>query len=853
MNNPSPPGRIAFLLILAITRLAAAELVRVDDAGVVRWKSDDSEVALFGANYCLPSSSDYRAAGYLNLDRKKLIEQDMAHFARMGWDGIRLALWGDWENCDREGNLIANDHLDLMDYVIFQARQRGIHMLFTPIHRHSALWPDGKDSDEIKGFSKFYPASELGRNPQAIAAQKNYLSQILNHVNPYTGIALKDEPAIVFIELINEPHHHPADAPGSIAYINALVEAVRGTGCAKILFHNLSQDFPMAPIIAASKAQGYTIGWYPTALVAGRALEGNYLRWADSYAPMLRADMPALPRIVYEFDSADMASGYMYPAMVRAFRECGAQFAAMFAYDMIGTAPYNLGWQTHFLNLVYSPRKAVSAIIAAEAMRRLPRGVNYGNYPRNRRFGPFRVSYEEDTSELVTREEYFHANRTETPVPDLGALRRVVGLGCSPLVSYEGTGCYFLDRLAAGLWRLEVYPDVAMVQDPFAQRLNYQTVSARLIWRTRPMKLSLPGLGTGFSVDPLNPGNDHRARAEDGQFAVRPGVYLLHRGDDFEQTVAAMPDKVGRVGLREFVCPPAQETPIQVTARIQSAHVRTRPLLVEVDVVTETAPKAVTLHFRPHGARDFQSHPMKPAGAFGYAATLPETPEPADRLEMYATVETAQGTERFPRNPEFWSWRLVGATEPLRIFDPEGDGSRLFALRVPGAGGPYHRQLPVTGDDPAAVRLVAGSAAHPAALNRTVSLPLKTRISDRGDAVRAAKSVQVVARGNTKHVQVTLLETDGTAWTCPVPLESSWKTIRLPLADFRLGEGLKLPMGYPGNWNTRLSPAEGRGQPGDQPRPERIEHVQISVPHSPAREDGREVAADIAAIDLLWE
>lgn len=429
---------LAAVVLAASSTARAEEAVYLDDAGVIRWKADDRELALFGANYCLPSSGDYRAAGYLGADRKKMIEQDMAHFARMGWDGLRLALWGDWENSDGEGNLVANDHLDLLDYLIFQAKKRGISLLFTPIHRHSALWPDGKDNERIQGFSKFYPPSELGRNPAAIAAQKNYLRQILDHVNPYTGVALKHETAIVFIELINEPEHLSEDFHGSVAYINDLVEAIRSTGCEKLLFHNLSQDFRMAPAIAASNAQGFSFGWYPTGLVNGHTREENYLRWIDDYTPLKHAGIPPMPRIVYEFDSADMVSGYMYPAMVRAFREVGAQFAAMFAYDMLETAPYNLGWQTHYLNLVHSPRKAVSAIIAAEAMRLLPRGVGYGPYPNNRQFGPVRVSYEEDTSELITTEKFFHANDTTTHPSQLSTLQQVIGCGSSPLVSYEG-------------------------------------------------------------------------------------------------------------------------------------------------------------------------------------------------------------------------------------------------------------------------------------------------------------------------------------------------------------------------------------------------------------------------------
>ena len=96
----------------------ATRAVYLDRDGVIRWRDDRSEVALFGANYVLPTASDYRAAGYLHADRKQMIDEDMAQFARMGWDGLRLAFWGDWEAADSVGNLIANDHLDLLDYLV---------------------------------------------------------------------------------------------------------------------------------------------------------------------------------------------------------------------------------------------------------------------------------------------------------------------------------------------------------------------------------------------------------------------------------------------------------------------------------------------------------------------------------------------------------------------------------------------------------------------------------------------------------------------------------------------------------------------------------------------------------------
>ena len=91
-------------LFLAFTAvLQAQELVYTDAAGTIRWKKNKQEVSLFGANYCLPSACDFRAAAYMRGDRKQMIAEDMDHFKRMNWDALRLCFWGDFQNTDRDG------------------------------------------------------------------------------------------------------------------------------------------------------------------------------------------------------------------------------------------------------------------------------------------------------------------------------------------------------------------------------------------------------------------------------------------------------------------------------------------------------------------------------------------------------------------------------------------------------------------------------------------------------------------------------------------------------------------------------------------------------------------------------
>ncbi len=846
---------VVFLYAL-VNGSAAAELVYLDDQGVVRWTADKREVALFGANYCLPSGSDYRAAGYVHADRKKLVEKDLTHFARMGWDGLRLCLWGDWENCDKQGNLIVNDHLDVMDYAIAQARQRGIYILFTPITTYSAWWPDGKATDDYPGFSKFYERGELGVNPNAIAAQSNYVWQILQHVNPHTGVALKDEPNILFVEMINEPIHRSWDLPGATAYINTLADAVRHTGCQKILFHNVSQDFGITPAIKASRVPGVSFAWYPTGLNLNRTLTENYLRTVDDYPPMLRPDLLNMPKLVYEFDSPDMNCAYMYPAMARTFRGVGAQFIAMFSYDMLDTAPYNLGWQTHFLNLVYSPRKAVSAIIAAEATRELPRYSQYGEYPDNRRFGPFRVSYEEDTSELVTDEKFFHANDTHTQPPKPDALKHVVGLGSSAVVEYEGCGIYFLDKLTNGVWRLEVYPDAVIVQDPFAQRLNYKTVSSRLVGREWPMTVHLPDLGDAFTISGLNAGNNVAAKARQGTFKVNPGVYLLAK--DSTPDPGGLPQSVGGIGLREFVCPPPPDLPAQILLRARDIYTTDRPIIIGAEVIDSAPPKSVTLHLRGGGSAVFKSLGMAAKRGYHWEATVPSGAVGADTIEYYCVAKTTGGEVRFPAETEkLQTAQLVAPAAPLSLFDAETDMQQLVFTRI-GDGvrhGIFQRRK-ATNNEPAALRLFFPLSYDRTLDDYTAALAVKDRVWDRRTQVSRAKGVQVKARSNEagQEIYLTLVEADGTSWSKRLTLSTNWQEQVVSVGDFTLARGVKLPLGFPGRWNYWLTPAKGRGGADDRLWLEAVEHFQISFrPGSRVARSASDPWADIASAKLVFE
>jgi hypothetical protein len=826
---------------------AAKRAVRVDHGGVVRWTDSGKEVALYGANYCIMSGSDYRMAGLVSHDRKAMIDEDMAQFARLGWQALRLCSWGDWENADAAGNLIVNEHVDLLDYLIAAARQRGIYLLLTPIHTYDPAFADQTDKpSNNSGFSRYTPRTQMGTDAKSIAAQVNYIGQLLNHVNPYTRVAIKNEAAIPFVEMINEPVHHPENLNGSVDYINALVRAVRDTGSRQITFFNVSQDFAIAPAIRLSKVDGVSFGWYPTSLVAGHALRGNFLPAVDAYPDMLRPDLARRPRIVYEFDQADLVSGYLYPAMARTFRSVGTQFATMFAYDMLQTAPYNLGWQTHFLNLVHTPRKAVSAVIAAEAMRRLPRMKSYGRYPDSVTFGDFRVSYEGDMSELNADDAFMNAGATPSSPRNFKALQRIVGFGSSGVVSYEGSGAYFLDKVHDGLWRLEVYPDEVLVRDPFEQPRPDKVVS-RLLYRRWPMRLVLPDLGSRFSVTPIKVPNEEGAavlRAENGAFPVQPGVWLLSRSDSVDRS--KLPPRINRVGFGEYHVNDPVAYPDLILSLTPEEFVAGSPVEIRVRVANATLPDEVKLWVRAAGMRAYGT-PVVMTRLEGndYHAMLAPDSKPEGIYEFVVSAKTGQHVDTFPGSvPQQpgswpfqvdapWTFRVTPRGAALRLLNPRQDYARLSFVR-PGEQyrTPFFQIVPAESSDEAALCLTLPDLGKDTPERYAASLFIGDAITGRGSAVARGTSLDVRLRavgGARKTVELTLIEQDGAAWSIPIVATGSWTTHMIALDSLRSSRSIHIPSPYPGLWDYwRTSPAS-RGSGADHIRIDNVERLQLTV------------------------
>ncbi|HEY0304171.1 MAG TPA: hypothetical protein VGC44_04320, partial [Longimicrobiales bacterium] len=113
----------------------------------------------------------------------------------------------------------------------------------------------------------------------------------------------------------------------------------------------------------------------------------------------------------------------------------------------------------------------------------------------------------------------------------------------------------------------------------------------------------------------------------------------------------------------------------------------------------------------------------------------------------------------------------------------------------------------------------------------TASVTIHDRITARGPAIGAAKALVVKLRGlgASQTAHLTLVERDGTSWTAPLTIDPDFVERTIPMEEFRIGRGVMLPQGFPGQWLYWLPPAAGRGGAGDRVRIGDVERLQISV------------------------
>lgn len=788
----------------------------VDRKGVLRDSGTKEEVSFFGANYTAPFAHAYRQLHRFGIDIKQTIDKDTYHLARIGATAYRIHVW-DYEITDGEGNLIDNEHLDLFDYLLSKLEERNIHIVLTMMAGGGDSYPD--PGEDLPGFQKGWSKGFATSDPDAAKKEENYIRNFVSHRNPYTGKQFKDDPMIVGFEINNEPANE-TPAAQTTAYVNRMIEAVRSTGCRKPVFYNVSHNFQNTQAFYDSKMDGGTFQWYPTGLVANHTRRGNHLpNVAEYHIPfegIRNFDKKA--RIVYEFDAADQWASYLYPAIVRSFRQAGFQWVTFFAYDPIDIAQVNTEYQTHYLNLAYTPSKAISFKIASEAMKALPRGKSYGHYPESNVFGDFLVDYGRDLSVLNSGDKYYYSSTNDIAPKDPSALTSVAGVGSSPVVNYSGTGAYFLDKVSDGIWRLEVMPDPVLLSDPFAKASQYKDV-ATILWHSWPMEIDLPDLGKGYSYLQIDSGGQLQGRAESLSIEIQPGTYLLCR-DGLSSGAVDTKMKLGNITLDEFVAPAPRQKQFQVIHNPQCVTATGRGLEISTDVVGPEDPDSVTvwstaLHRSSSSRWKRASAPtakMERGVGYTYSVNIPAEKIGGQSFDYYITVWSKGQPLTFPggvqglpddwdfyNGDKLWSTEVVRPGSPTLLYGDDFFGeAEVFNVHLGNV-----RMQHVSGAQPGTMAARIGSfqareasvdAAEGEAFMRLfIKDIVKGRLEDLPKSDRLC--IKIENHEGVDSLRAGFTTKDGFTWKADMPCNDG--IVEIPLSSLKLVPTVLRPETYP--------------------------------------------------------
>ncbi|MCB0612260.1 MAG: hypothetical protein KDC75_03105, partial [Phaeodactylibacter sp.] len=411
------------------------------------------------------------------------------------------------------------------------------------------------------------------------------------------------------------------------------------------------------------------------------------------------------------------------------------------------------------------------------------------------------------------------------------------GYGNSPVVSYDGSGAYFLDKLDDGVWRLEVMPDAIVISNPYGRNSLDKTV-AKVQWNSRNMGISLPDLGAAFSVAGLNAGNELKVDVENGRFSISPGAYLLtKRGTSTDLTPAST---FRNMQLGEFVAPADGIDQVYVMHEPAELVVAGQDLKVNL---TAAAPGGIDrIRLMLTGAGRPVIVDLERQQGFEYEGIIPGESLTAGFQGYYILVESGETTWTFPAGqqgqPYEWDFyarepypiRVVTKEMPITLFDAQQHREYLMFTR-------WERKqqlLPLEGNS-AAFSITVDELFRQDAENlngpEIHDFTMKYPFGDRLDGVRdqlAEKSTLVVqggsGAGQPQRVQIALVGENGTAWGTVITLKPGNREVEIPVSSLRPVKTVILPRPYP----TFLPYYFESNQPG-QLDLSSIESIQISL------------------------
>ena len=526
--------------------------------------ADGSEVNLFGVNFQPMLSWEHGARmhnqGVLMplkaQDLKQVADSSFDEIQRLGAEIIRIHLHPA-DFTDAKGNLVQTIWLDMLDYTISQAQNRGIYIYLTLLNH---LDHDGTQFPyDRRSFAAKYTRDQWMLHHQAVAATRLYISQLLNRRNPYNGQLYKSHAALAVLELINEPAYHQFEKwqldnrdgtrdqfdqwmyTNTKGYIDQFVSLLRAEGITQPVVWNcgwprlITKNRAAFRGISESNVDAVSFCLYP-----GQSdlkvpfwknpenlSDRNYLSYIEQcsededWLGWLRSDaFKGKAKLVYEYETFCNQSAYLYPAMAEFYRSVGAQIATQWTYGLTAYVEYLGG--SHVFNLKTTPRKASSFMVAKQQFKDVP--TTY--------------SYESRSSAVLHGGHLIYSGWSDNDDWSLSVLGKdrkspstITGVGNSPFVNYEGSGLYFIESSENGGLRLNILPDVEFLRPHWKEVHNGKLVVKLDSSNEHRFELTLPDFVDTYWIYRKEVWRWKFIKRVNGGicFDAQPGEYLIEK------------------------------------------------------------------------------------------------------------------------------------------------------------------------------------------------------------------------------------------------------------------------------------------------------------------------------------
>ena len=557
--------------------LTGSNLIVLKDGRMVN--PDGSEARLYGVNFQTPLSWEFNRLRSVGVAETKealhdVTDNNLDDLQLLGVNHLRCHLTP-CDLTDANGNLVETSvFLDALDYLISEAAKRDMYVSFAFLNH---MGNSGPGTAWI-GKSR----STWIQDESIVKCTKTYVKGLVNHINPYNGKAYKNTENIAFWELINEPDmlsyneihsstciaaynkwlsdNGKSDSSTSYAeyrtytvrnYIDDMKSLLREEGdnhlvCWGLNWHryrNNNEDIFAG--VAGSEADIVAFCNYPGQDNAGlnywersqNFTSNDFSSWfkdqrsnENGYGWALTPAFGSKAKIVYEFETFFNQSAYMYPLQAVFFRSMGVQSASMWTYTFNEIARYMGG--SHFLNIRCTPGKMVSFLVAQEIFRNLPYLNEFSDTPNEQSGEHYVISKSHNGAIYSDSEKYINSCPVDgnwNPIEYSDEVKFIAGYGSSPLVTYSGSGAYFIKE-ESGELHINMMPDVNVIGDIFGgatygkikTELDYtakNTISIRLSgWTECPATLYKVTSGTRESCGHIKGTADLR---------LSPGEYVV--------------------------------------------------------------------------------------------------------------------------------------------------------------------------------------------------------------------------------------------------------------------------------------------------------------------------------------